>query len=148
MIVLFLSISSRFSMAASWLRIYELASSNADFVCIVARIQSINTSQRTLILYDDQDNRISSSSTLHISFRTPINIQSSGQYVQVYGKVIRRAGDIIRIDAQFIRSLGVDFDINEYVKGLILTRNYMANMDGNHDEGLIDNSGNPIRTIL
>jgi hypothetical protein len=132
-------------MAASWLRINELSSSYADLVCIVARVQSINSTQRTLILYDNDDNnKTSPSSTLHISLinlHTPINIQSSifspGQYVQVYGKVIRRAGDIIRIDAQFIRSLGIDFDINEYVKGLILTRNYMANMDGNHD--VVDN---------
>ncbi|CAF4151143.1 unnamed protein product, partial [Rotaria sp. Silwood1] len=51
---------------------------------------------------------------------------------------------------QFIRKLGIDFDINEYVKGLILIRNYMANVDssGVENEGLADNSGNPIRTIL
>jgi hypothetical protein len=134
-------------MTASWLRIHELFSSYADLVCIVARVQSINSLQRTLILYDNDDNRISpSSSTLHISLvnlRTPINIQSSifspGQYVQVYGKVIRQAGDIIRVDAQLIRSLGVDFDINEYVKGLILTRNYMANVDnGGSSENVVD----------
>ncbi len=121
---------------ASWLRIHELASSDADFVCIVARIQSINTLQRTIILSDDEDNR--TSSNLHISFvnlRTPMNIQLPGQYVQVYGKVIRKAGDIIRIDAQFIRSLGIDFDINEYVKGLILTRDYMAYSEN----GVVDN---------
>jgi hypothetical protein len=126
-------------MAASWLRINELSSSYADLVCIVARIQSINSTQRTLILYDDDNNnnnRTLSLSNLHISLvnlRTPINIQSSvfspGQYVQVYGKVIRQAGDIIRVDAQFIRSLGIDFDISKYVKGLSLTRNYMANVD-------------------
>jgi hypothetical protein len=123
-------------MMASWLRIHELASSDADFVCIVARIQSINTLQRTIILSDDEDNR--TSSNLHISFvnlRTPMNIQLPGQYVQVYGKVIRKAGDIIRIDAQFIRSLGIDFDINEYVKGLILTRDYMAYSEN----GVVDN---------
>ncbi|CAF1133029.1 unnamed protein product [Adineta steineri] len=135
-------------MAASWLRISELYNSLNDFVCIVARIQSINSIQRTLILYDDDD-----SSTLNVSFvnvRTPFDIQSSilpvDQFVQVYGKVIRQAGDIIRIDAQIIRKLGMDFDINEYIKGLILTRNYMSNIVEN--EGLTDNSGNPIRTIL
>ncbi|CAF4301630.1 unnamed protein product [Adineta steineri] len=135
-------------MAASWLRISELYNSLNDFVCIVARIQSINSIQRILILYDDDD-----SSTLNVSFinvRTPFDIQSSilpvDQFVQVYGKVIRQAGDIIRIDAQIIRKLGMDFDINEYIKGLILTRNYMSNIVEN--EGLTDNSGNPIRTIL
>ncbi|CAF1121723.1 unnamed protein product [Adineta steineri] len=135
-------------MAASWLRISELYNSLNDFVCIVARIQSINSIQRTLILYDDDD-----SSTLNVSFinvRTPFDIQSSilpvDQFVQVYGKIIRQAGDIIRIDAQIIRKLGMDFDINEYIKGLILTRNYMSNIVEN--EGLTDNSGNPIRTIL
>jgi len=134
-------------MAASWLRINELSSSYADLVCIVARVQSINSAQRTLILYDDDNNnnnnnRTLPSSILHISLvnlRTPINIQSSafspGQCVQVYGKVVRQAGDIIRVDAQFIRPLGIDFDINEYVKGLILTRNYMANID---DENVVD----------
>jgi hypothetical protein len=136
-------------MAASWLRINELSSSYADLVCIVGRIQSINSTQRTLILYDDgndNNNRTSSLSNLHISLanlRTPINIQSSifspGQYVQVYGKVIRQAGDIIRVDAQFIRKLGNDFDINKYVKGLILTRNYMANIDRSSDvENVVD----------
>ncbi len=142
MIVLFfLSISSRFFMAASWLRIHELANSYADLVCIVARIQSINSSQRTLILYEDHEEN-KTSSTLHISFvnlRTPINIQSSafsaGQYVQIYGKVIRQGGNIIRIDAQFIRLLGIDFDMKEYINGLILTRNYMTNING---ENVVD----------
>ena len=130
-------------MAASWLRINELFSSFADSVCIVARVQSVNPTQRMLILYDDDDNGTSSSSTLHVSLvnlRTPFDIQSSvlspGQYVQVYGKVIRRAGDIIRVDAQLIRQLGIDFDINEYVKGLILARNYMANVDGSDIENV------------
>jgi len=145
-------------MAASWLRISELFSSFVDSVCLVARIQSVNPIQRTLTLYDDDDNG-TSSSTLHVSLvnlRTPFDIQSSvsppGQYVQVYGKVIRQAGDIIRVDAQFIRKLGNDFDINKYVNGLVLTRNYMAKVDGGdnsiENEDLIDNSGNAIRTIL
>jgi hypothetical protein len=143
-------------MAASWLRISELSSSFVDSVCLVARIQSINHIQRTLIVYDDDNG--TSSSTLHVSLvnlRTPFDIQSlvspPGQYIQVYGKVIRQAGGIIRVDAQFIRKLGKDFDINKYVNGLILTRNYIANIDRNSDvenEGLADNSGNPIRTIL
>lgn len=145
----YLSISSRFLMAASWLRIHELSSSYVDVVCIVGKIQSNNSLQRTINLYDDGDDnsnsRISStSSTLPISLvnlRTPINIQSSifssGQYVQVYGKVIRQAGDIIRIDAQFIRLLGNDFDINEYIKGLTLTRHYMANADNSNDENVL-----------
>ncbi|CAF2381236.1 unnamed protein product [Rotaria sp. Silwood2] len=122
-------------MAASWLRINELFRSNAKFVCILARIQSINSIQRTLILYDNDDNG-RSLSTLHVSFvnvRTPSDIQSlgllSGQYIQVYGKVIRQGGNIIRVDAQLIRQLGTDFDINEYVKGLIIMRNYIANVD-------------------
>lgn len=154
----FLLIASRFSMAAAWLRIHELTSSYANLVCIVARVQSINSLQRTLILYDDDgQNRTSSSSILNISLvnlRTPMNIQSSilspGQYVQVYGKVIRQADEIIRVDAQFIRPLGVDFNMNKYVEGLILTRNYMTNVDDGHGENetFIDNSGNPIRTIL
>ncbi|CAF0721477.1 unnamed protein product [Rotaria sordida] len=117
-------------MAASWLCINELFSSNASVICIVARIQSINSIQRTLILYDNDDN------TLHVSFvnlRTPSDIQSlallPGQYIQVYGKVIRQGANIIRVDAQIIRQLGIDFDINEYIKGLILMRNYMANVD-------------------
>jgi len=139
-------------MAASWLRISELFSSFVDSVCIVARIQSINPIQRTLILYDDDDNGASSSSTLHVSLvnlRTPFDIQSSvsppGQYVQVYGKVIRQAGDIIRIDAQFIRKLGNNFDINKYVNGLILTRNYMANIDRNSDvENVVDINTNHV----
>jgi hypothetical protein len=145
-------------MAASWLRINELRSSFADCVCIVARVQSVNSAQRMIVLYDDDnDSGTSSLSTLHVSLaklRTPFDIRSSvlspGQCIQVYGKVIRQAGDIIRVDAQLIRQLGIDFDINEYVKGLILTRNYMANVDGSgvENEGLADNSGNPIRTIL
>ncbi|CAF0818679.1 unnamed protein product [Rotaria sordida] len=117
-------------MAASWLCINELFSSNASVICIVARIQSINSIQRTLILYDNDDN------TLHVSFvnlRTPSDIQSlallPGQYIQVYGKVIRQGANIIRVDAQIIRQLGIDFDVNEYIKGLILMRNYMANVD-------------------
>jgi hypothetical protein len=42
------------------------------------------------------------------------------------------------VDAQLIRQLGIDFDINEYVKGLILTRNYMANVDGSGVENVVD----------
>lgn len=129
-------------MAASWLRISELFSSFADFVCIVARVQSINSTQRTLILYDDDNNNSTSlSSTLHVSLvnlRISFDIQSlvtpSSQFVQVYGKVIRQAGTIIRVDAQLIRKLDINFDINEYVKGLILTRNYMANIDSSDGE--------------
>ncbi|CAF3907200.1 unnamed protein product [Rotaria sp. Silwood2] len=131
-------------MAASWLRINELFRSNANFVCIVARIQSINSIQRTLILYDNDDNG-RSLSTLHVSFvnvRTPSDIQSlgllSGQYIQVYGKVIRQGGNIIRVDAQLIRQLGTDFDINEYVKGLIIMRNYIANVDSSGVENVVD----------
>ena len=138
-----------FSMAASWLRIHELESSDADFVCTVARIQSINTSQRMIILSDDEDNRTSSNLQVSlVNLRTPMNIQSPGQYVQVYGKVIRQGGRLIRIDAQLIRSLGIDFDIHEYVKGLMLTRNYMADTQNENGEVLVDNNGNPIRTFL
>ncbi|CAF3364413.1 unnamed protein product [Rotaria sp. Silwood1] len=115
-----LSLSPRFLMAASWLRINELFSSNANLVCIVARIQSINSVQGTLILYDNDDNG-ASLSTLHVSFInvcTPFDMQAlallPGQFVQVYGKVIRQGANIIRVDAQFIRKLGIDFDINEY----------------------------------
>lgn len=133
-------------MAAVWLRINELSSSSANVVCIVARIQSINAMQRTLILYDDaDDNQTSSLSTLFVSLvnlRTLTDVQSSSlvpsQYVQVYGKIIRQATQIIRVDAQFIRQLGIDFDINEYVKGLTLTRNYMANVDDNSVENVVD----------
>ena len=136
----------------------ELFASPAECVCIVARVQSINPTQRTLILYDDNDDYgTSSSSTLQVSLgnlRTPLNMHSSviapGQCVQIYGRVIRQAGDIIRVDALFIRSLARDFDLNEYVKGLLLTRQHMASrQDGTSDnEGLADNSGNAIRTIL
>jgi hypothetical protein len=137
-------------MAASWLRISELSSSFVDSVCIVARIQSINHIQRTLIVYDDDNG--TSSSTLHVSLvnlRTPFDIQSlvslPGQYIQVYGKVIRQAGGIIRVDAQFIRKLGKDFDINKYVNGLILTRNYIANIDRNSDvENVVDINTNHV----
>ncbi|CAF0760702.1 unnamed protein product [Rotaria sp. Silwood1] len=139
-----LSLSPRFLMAASWLRINELFSSNANLVCIVARIQSINSVQGTLILYDNDDNG-ASLSTLHVSFInvcTPFDMQAlallSGQFVQVYGKVIRQGANIIRVDAQFIRKLGIDFDINEYVKGLILIRNYMANVDSSGVENVVD----------
>jgi hypothetical protein len=120
-------------MAASWLRISDLFRSSTNSVCIVARVQSINLTQRTLILYDDDDYGTSSSVTLHVSLvnrRTPLNIQSPGQCIQIYGKVIRQAGDIIRVDAQLVRQLGTDFDINEYVKGLMLTRQYMAGING------------------
>jgi hypothetical protein len=137
-------------MAASWLRISELSSSFVDSVCLVARIQSINHIQRTLIVYDDDNG--TSSSTLHVSLvnlRTPFDIQSlvspPGQYIQVYGKVIRQAGGIIRVDAQFIRKLGKDFDINKYVNGLILTRNYIANIDRNSDvENVVDINTNHV----
>ena len=129
-------------MAATWLCISELFASSADSVCIVARVQSINPTQRTLILYDDNDDYgTSSSSTLQVSLgslRTPLNMHSSviapGQCVQIYGRVIRQAGDIIRVDALFIRPLACDFDLNEYVKGLLLTRQYMAHRhDGTGD---------------
>ncbi|CAF3429435.1 unnamed protein product [Rotaria socialis] len=149
-------------MAASWLRINELFSSNADLVCIVGRTQSINSIQGTIVLHDDATdddcNEISpSSSTLHVSFanlRRSFDFQSSnfqrGQYIQVYGKVVRQGANIIRVEAQLIRQLDFDFDLNEYVKGLLLTRNYMTNVDSStiDNEDLIDNSGNAIRTIL
>lgn len=125
-------------MAASWLCINEVFSSNNDLVCVVARIQSINFIQRTLILHDENDDR--PSSILHISYnnlRTPSDFQR-GQYVQVYGKVNRQGTNMIRIDAQFIRPLGIDFDQNEYVKSLILTRNYMANVDCSNAENVVD----------
>ncbi|CAF4540764.1 unnamed protein product [Rotaria socialis] len=120
-------------MAASWLRINELFSSNADLVCIVGRTQSINSIQGTIVLHDDATdddcNEISpSSSTLHVSFanlRRSFDFQSSnfqrGQYIQVYGKVVRQGANIIRVEAQLIRQLDFDFDLNEYVKGLLLT---------------------------
>ena len=149
-------------MAASWLRINELFSSNADLVCIVGRIQSINSLQGTIVLYDnvsadDDCNEISSSSssslsTLHVSFanlRRSSNFQR-GQHIQVYGKVVRQGANIIRVEAQLIRQLDFDFDLNEYVKGLLLTRNYMTNVDSStiDNEALVDNGGNAIRTIL
>ncbi|CAF4442668.1 unnamed protein product, partial [Rotaria magnacalcarata] len=86
--------------------------------------------QRTIVLYDnaaaDDCNEISSSSlsTLHVSFanlrrsfdcRSP-NFQR-GQFIQVYGKVVRQGANIIRVEAQLIRQLDFDFDLNEYVKG-------------------------------
>lgn len=123
-------------MAASWLRISEVFTSFADTICVVARLQSINRSQRTLIIYDDDDYGTSSSSTLNVSLaslRTSVDLQSSvfapGQCIQIYGRVVRQAGDISRIDAYFIRQLARDFDLKEYFKGLTLTRQYMASVE-------------------
>ena len=62
------------------------------------------------------------------------SVIAPGQCVQIYGRLIRQAGDIIRVDALFIRTLAGDFDLNEYVKGLLLTRQYMAHRhDGTAD---------------
>ena len=127
-------------MAASWLRISELFSSNANYVCIVAYIQSIDCTKRTIILRDKVDNHeIASSSILLVSllnirssFDTESSSLSPGQCIQVYGKVFRQGTDIIEIDAQFIRQLGINFDFNEYIRGLILIRDYMANIDSSH----------------
>ena len=116
-------------MAALWLCFNEVFSSNSDLVCFVARIQSINSVKQILIVYDDERNETTS---LHVSLanlRTSLSNLLPGQYVQIYGKIIRQGTEIIRIDAQLIRQLNIDFDFNEYVKGLILTRNYMANVD-------------------
>lgn len=125
--------------AAAWLRIDELINSSTELVCIVARVQSINSSQRSLVVHEDMEEKGTSSSNLHVSLinlRMPMTILSSGQYVQVYGKILRQGDQIIRIDAQFIRSLGMDFDMNKYVQGLILTRRYMSDIDG---ENVVDN---------
>jgi len=124
-------------MAASWLRINELSNSYAHLVCTVGQIQSINLSQKTLILCDNDR-----TSTITISFddvHQSINSSLSGQFVQVYGKLIRQTNDKIQINAQFIRLLGTDFDLNEYIEGLTSMRNYM---------NYVNNRGNPIRNIL
>lgn len=122
-------------MAATWLRIDELNNSNSDLVCVVARVQSINSAQRILVVHDDHEEK-RTSSTVQISLanlRTPMTMQSSilspGHYVQIYGKVIRRGGDLVRIDAQFIRPLGNDFDLTKYSEGLMLTRRYMDDVN-------------------
>jgi hypothetical protein len=122
-------------MAAAWLRVDEVSTSLADTVCIVARVQSIQLSQRLLIVYDDNDEHRTSMSTLHVSFanvRSSFDVESNmispGQCLQIYGQVIRHANGTVRIDAQLIRQLVNNFDINEYVKGLLLTRQYMANV--------------------
>ena len=121
--------------AAAWLRIDELINSSAELVCIVARVQSINSSQRSLVVHEDMEEKGISYVSL-ANLRMPMMILSPGQYVQVYGKILRQGDQIIRIDAQFIRPLGMDFDMNKYVQGLILTRRYMSDVDG---ESVVDN---------
>ena len=129
-------------MAAIWLRIDELNNSNANLVCVVARVQSINSAQRMLVVHEDHEEK-RTSSTLQISLvnlrtpmTTPSSILSPGQYVQIYGKVVRRGDDLIRVDAQFIRPLCIDFDMNKYNQGLMLTHRYMSDVN---DESVLDN---------
>lgn len=112
--------------AAAWLRIDELNNSSAELVCLVARVQSINSSQRILVVHDEKD------ISLNVSLNNLMTMLSPGQYVQVYGKLQRKGDQVMRIDAQFIRSLGVDFDMDKYVQGLILTRKYLNDVDGDN----------------
>ena len=127
-------------MTASWLHLSELDTSLVNLVCVVARVQSINSIQQTFIIYDDVDDNNGSSRSSNVcvslsNLRTACDLQSlatpTGQYVQVYGKVLRQGGGPIRIDAQIIRKLGNNFDMKEYAKGLILARNFMNNTDSN-----------------
>ncbi|CAF1602501.1 unnamed protein product [Adineta ricciae] len=127
-------------MTASWLHLSELDASLVDVVCVVARVQSVNSIQQTFLIYDDDDdiNGNSRSSNVCVSLsnlRTTCDLQSlatpTGQYVQVYGKVLRQGGGPVRIDAQIIRKLGNTFDMKEYAKGLILAKNFMNNTDSN-----------------
>ena len=141
-------------MAASWLRVNEIFTSLTDDVYVVARVQSINASQRIVIIYDDDDQGTSSSSSnIQVSIadvRSMFDVSSSaispGQCIQVYGRIVRQAGEIIRIDAQLIRQLGHDFDLNEYLKGLMLTRQYMNSIDD--ADTSVETSSHPIRNFL
>lgn len=142
-------------MTASWLRIHEIVKSTNETVCVVARLRSINSSQRTLIIYDDDDyQNLSTSTTLNVSInhiRTSFDAVSPGQCVQIYGKVIRLHSDIHRIDAQFIRQLSKDFDFHEYNRGLLLTQQYMSKIDDvpfHLNTSSTDQNENVMRTIL
>ena len=122
---------------AAWLRLNEVFTSTTDTVCLIARVQSINLSQRALMIYDDDDDhgRSTASSALHVSLanlRPAFDIHSSilspGQCIQLYGKLIRQSNKVIRLDAQFLRPLGKEFDLKEYHRGLTITRQFMSSV--------------------